>query len=97
MNDEDLIKKKMSWAIPYLSSLLHFCKDNNIHIKSFALNAILVKVINSFIITGVDNLGQLRENISLLNNNLVSKNIYDDWWGNLPLLPEKLLNPSLWK
>lgn len=97
MNNNDLEKKKMSWAIPYLFRLRQFSNKNNIDIKSFALNAVLEKVVGSFIITGVDNLTQLKENISLLNTNQLSKKKYNDWWDNLPVLPEKLLNPSLWK
>lgn len=96
MSDEDLINKNMSWAIPYLLRLRQFNHDNKIDIKSFALNAIIEKAVNSFIITGVDNIDQLKQNISLLNNDIFSKNILNDWWDNLPILPEKLLNPSLW-
>ena len=97
MSDEDLINKNMSWAIPYLLRLRQFTHDNMIDMKSFALNAITDKVTNSFVITGVDSINQLKENISLLNENIPSKQIFEDWWKNLPLYPEKLLNPSLWK
>jgi len=96
MSDEDLINKNMSWAIPYLLRLRQFTHDNMIDMKSFALNAITDKVTNSFVITGVDSINQLKENISLLNENIPSKQIFEDWWKNLPLYPEKLLNPSLW-
>jgi aryl-alcohol dehydrogenase-like predicted oxidoreductase len=97
MNNNDLKNKKMSWAIPHLTALREFSKNNNLDIKSFALNAIIDKDPNVFIITGVDTLSQLKQNIALIHDNYLTKNIFDKWWNYLPLYPEKLLNPSLWK
>lgn len=96
MDDFDLIKKKMNWAIPMISNLRKYIDSNNIELKSFAFKAVDNHVSNVFLITGVDSLNQLKENLQIFNKKNHSHEIYENWWSNLKLYPDKLLNPSLW-
>ena len=96
MSDSDLIKKKMGWTIPFLSKLRDYTKLNKIEIKPFAFRAINNYISDCFLITGVDSLDQLKENIRILNEDNYSDKVYKNWWEDLNLYPEKLLNPSLW-
>ena len=96
MNNEQLIKKNMQWAIPHLSYLWNFIEQNKLDIKEFALMSILDVSNNSKIITGIDSLTQLKENNIASNSNNINRKILDSWWKNLPIYPVKLLNPSLW-
>lgn len=96
MNDLDLIKNKMNWTIPMISDLRKYTDLNNIELKSFAFKAVNNYVSDVFLITGVDSLKQLKENIQILHQKNYSNEIYENWWQNLKLYPEKLLNPSLW-
>lgn len=96
MSNSDLIKKKMGWTIPYLSKLRDYTKSNQIEVKSFAFSAINNYVSNCHMITGVDSLHQLKENLRILKEDKYSYKIYKNWWEDLDFYPEKLLNPSLW-
>ena len=79
-----------------ISNLRKYADINNIELKSFALKAVDNYVSDAFLITGVDSLKQLKENIHILNQKKYPEKFYKNWWKNLKLYPEKLLNPSLW-
>ena len=45
---------------------------------------------------GLDSSNQLWENLKILEKINIDNKISDEWWLNLPVFPEKFLNPSLW-
>ena len=96
MNNSDLKNKNMDWAIPMLSELHEYSKVYKIELKSFASMAINKYVSDCYLITGVDTLNQLKENLQMLNKCKYSNEVFKNWWKDLKLYPEKLLNPSLW-
>tara|TARA_B100000886_G_C20413394_1_gene488127 strand:+ start:383 stop:1258 length:876 start_codon:yes stop_codon:yes gene_type:complete len=96
MSNSDLKNKNMDWAIPMLSELHEYSKLYKIELKSFASTAINNYVSDCYLITGVDSLNQLKENLQMLNECKYSNEVFKNWWKDLKLYPEKLLNPSLW-
>ena len=96
MSNSDLKNKNMDWAIPMLSELHEYSKLYKIELKSFASMAINNYVSGCYLITGVDSLNQLKENLQMLNECKYSNEVFKNWWKHLKLYPEKLLNPSLW-
>ena len=46
---------------------------------------------------GVESPKQLEDNISIFHSTDINPDIIDQWWYDLPVLPDRLLNPSLWK
>ena len=51
---------------------------------------------DAVIIIGVDSRKQLEENLNILSGKSNSEHLINQWWKELPLYPERLLNPSLW-
>ena len=96
MNDEQLIKKEMEWAIPHLFNIRKFVNKHNIEIKDFALNGVIKAFPNAKIIIGIASSSQLDENIKTIKHTSVLPSLINYWWQNLPEYPGRLLNPSLW-
>ena len=66
----------MNWTIPMISNLRKYADINNIELKSFALKAVDNYVSDAFLITGVDSLKQLKENIHILNQKKYPEKFY---------------------
>jgi len=96
MNDERLIAKGMSWAVPHMKIFRKLVYSSNYSAIELTFKLLTQKCKNATIILGIDSLGHLKENIKL-SNQLKNVNIDPEmWWQGLPFFPEKLLNPSLW-
>jgi aryl-alcohol dehydrogenase-like predicted oxidoreductase len=96
MDEDQLINKKMEWALPYLSYFHNVIKNIAIDNKSFALKMVRQYLPHTTLIIGLDSHDQLLENIKMLKSNPLSENLINNWWANLPNYPERLLNPSKW-
>lgn len=96
MDEDQLINKKMEWTIPYLSRFHDYIENNTIDKKSFALKMVRQYLPHTTLIIGLDSHDQLLENIKMLKSNPLSENLVQDWWSNLPDIPKRVLNPSLW-
>jgi aryl-alcohol dehydrogenase-like predicted oxidoreductase len=96
MTDSEIRNKNMGWTLDYLALYRNFIKRHNLLSKSFALKAIKQMFPDAVVITGVEHHRQLIENIELLKATDIDQRVIDEWWSNLSVLPEKLLNPSMW-
>lgn len=96
MNDFQLSLKGLDWVKPYLKRLRKFLYKNQLDINSFALNAVAHIQEEAVLILGVDSKKQLVENINSLSKSQNFNLEINNWWKELPLYPEKLLNPSMW-
>tara|TARA_B100000131_G_scaffold322785_1_gene378060 strand:+ start:1062 stop:1946 length:885 start_codon:yes stop_codon:yes gene_type:complete len=96
LNDFDLNKKNMAWAIPYMSKFRILVQNTNLDIIQLSFKILSDAASENVIIFGVDNINQLISNIERLK--LINEiNLdFNSWWDNIPNFPEKLLNPSLW-
>lgn len=96
MDENQIIHKKMEWALPYLSRFHDYIENNIIDKNSFALKMVSQYLPDAKLIIGLDSHDQLLENLKTLKSKPLSDNIIKDWRANLPNYPERLLNPSLW-
>jgi aryl-alcohol dehydrogenase-like predicted oxidoreductase len=96
MDEDQLINKKMDWALPYLSHFNSFIQHNCIGNKAFALKTVQQSFPYLKLIIGLDSHNQLLENMKILKSKQLPDEIISNWWANLPEYPERLLNPSLW-
>jgi len=96
MSPEQIIEKKMGWALPYLQHVYEFMRTHHLSIKSFALQSILQTCPDTMLVMGVDCQKQLQDNLSLLEEPAIARETIQSWWNQVPDLPETLLNPSLW-
>ena len=51
---------------------------------------------NNSIIMGLETSNQLQQNLRIIKDVSVDNTISDAWWIELPIFPERLLNPFLW-
>ncbi len=96
LNEIDLTKRKMDWAIPYLNKFKKLVNNTPFSPIELAFGVLTIVPGDIVIIMGLDCLKQLKQNMRIINRSAINKKISDDWWSNLPSFPEKLLNPSLW-
>ena len=97
LSDQQLIEKNFGWVLPYLNDYKkrfhHIGLDCTIN--QFAIQAVLQKFPGYHIIIGVESTKQLKMNIEAINLT-PDKEKAMSWWTNLPLYPDRLLNPTLW-
>ena len=96
LNKDDLIKKSMDWALPYIdefNGLVSKCHSSPMEL-SFKLLSNMAG--DNIVIMGVDNLEQLKKNVICINSIKQENSKSMDWWSLIPSFPEKLLNPTLW-
>jgi len=96
MDENQLINKKMEWALPYLYRFHDYIENNTIDKKSFALKMVRQYLLDAKLIIGLDSHDQLLENIKILKSKPLPENLINDWCANLPNYPERFLNPSKW-
>ncbi len=96
LSEPELKKTKMEWALPYLKHLHNFLKKEDLNLKSFALQMVLQESLHSKVLVGVEDTAQLQENIKFFSQSPLPPSLTSKWWKNLPEIPPKMQNPSLW-
>ncbi len=96
LSKEELEEKGMGWARPHLAALRDFLITNELALKDFAIQALLRFFPSLILVVGVESKIQLEENLQIMGRQNIPDWIIKAWWDNLPVLPERLLNPSLW-
>lgn len=100
MSEQLLKENKLSWLRKYLNQYYKFLEDYQLKPYIFCLIGAIntIKKLHpwAIFIIGVDNVQQLMYNINAIKSTGIPKYIFKEWWNNLPVLPEKVLNPSLW-
>jgi aryl-alcohol dehydrogenase-like predicted oxidoreductase len=101
MKEEEIKKKHMSWALPFLTEVRRFAAQHDLDLKTFALSAVCRKVPWAKVIIGIETDKQLTQNINLIRSQEpTDPSIVETdgaWWDMLPAYPEKFLNPALWQ
>ncbi len=96
LNENALIRKKMDWAQSYLKQFNDLVKETPFSPLELAFGILNNVPGDNVIIMGVDSADQLMENLGILEKIKIDNRISDKWWSNIPVFPEKFLNPSLW-
>ena len=96
LNNGELKKRKMNWAIPYLEQFNKLVSTTCLTARELSFNILSNIPGDNIIIIGVDNLAQLQKNIMHIEEVKQDKTFPKKWWSSIPVFPEKLLNPTLW-
>ena len=96
LNKNELMSRKMNWAKTYLKEFNDLVKETPFSPLELAFGILTNVPGNNVIIMGLDSSNQLWENLKILEKINIDNKISDEWWLNLPVFPEKFLNPSLW-
>jgi len=96
LNENELMSRKMDWAKTYLKEFNDLVKETPFSPLELAFGILTNVPGNNVIIMGLDSSNQLWENLKILEKINIDNKISDEWWLNLPVFPEKFLNPSLW-
>lgn len=96
LNKNELMSRKMNWAKTYLKEFNDLVQETPFSPLELAFGILTNVPGNNVIIMGLDSSNQLWENLKILEKINIDNKISDEWWLNLPVFPEKFLNPSLW-
>jgi aryl-alcohol dehydrogenase-like predicted oxidoreductase len=96
LNKNELMSRKMNWAKTYLKEFNDLVKETPFSPLELAFGILTNVPGNNVIMMGIDSSNQLWENLRILEKIKIDNKISDEWWSNLPVFPEKFLNPSLW-
>jgi aryl-alcohol dehydrogenase-like predicted oxidoreductase len=96
LNNNELNKLQMGWAIPYLNQFNQLVSETSLTPMELSFSLLCNIPGDNIIIMGVDNLGQLQKNIKIAKKVKQDEALSDKWWSSIPVFPEKLLNPTLW-
>jgi len=96
LNENEFINLEMEWAIPYFKQFKELVENSPFSPIELAFGILTNTPGNNVIIMGLDSSNQLQQNLSIIEKTVIDNKISDEWWTNLPLFPEKFLNPSLW-
>lgn len=95
MSENEIFNSKLVWAKNEFEIFRSFCKKNNLNPAAMCLQSVDKYVNDSMIIIGVNSFDEYLKNLNFFKN----KNdyaIFQEWWDNLPIYSNKLLNPSEW-
>ena len=96
LNENELMSRKMDWAKTYLKEFNDLVQETPFSPLELAFGILTNVPGNNVIMMGIDSSNQLWENLRILEKIKIDNKISDEWWSNLPVFPEKFLNPSLW-
>ena len=96
LNKNELMSRKMNWAKTYLKEFNDLVQETPFSPLELAFGILTNVPGNNVIMMGIDSSNQLWENLRILEKIKIDNKISDEWWSNLPVFPEKFLNPSLW-
>lgn len=94
--DESKLPMNMLFAKEYIEKFGNLCLKYNIDRLSTAVNYVAANEYVDYIVFGVDNMEQLLQYISIRNNDL-PRGLIEDIKKEFDDVPEKLVNPALWK
>ena len=94
--DPDNLPKRVAFAKDYLMQYDEICKEFSVSKLSAAIGYVAQKEGIDYVVFGVDNQRQLEEYVSMENNHLPEEmiNCINEMFDSVP---EKLVNPVLWK
>jgi len=96
LNNYELKKRELNWAIPYLEQFNKLVSTTSLTAMELSFNILSNIPGDNIIIIGVENLAQLQKNIMCIEEVEQDKTVTTTWWSSIPVFPEKLLNPTLW-
>ncbi|MGN0345161.1 MAG: aldo/keto reductase [Lachnospiraceae bacterium] len=93
---EEEVPDFLADARPIIKEINQICVDYNISKIQLAMSYVMHENCISHLVFGVDNLEQLKENVSL-KNNLLQKNVVEEIAKRFTNIDAEIVMPSLWK
>ncbi len=96
LNSHELTERNMEWAVPYVELVRRYTEGRGMSVRSFALQVALRQSPDTKVVIGVEKVEQLKENLRAMEDRTIGGKVIDEWWQQLPDVPERVINPSLW-
>ena len=96
LSNGDLERQQMDWAKLFLDQFHKLVSETTLNPIELSFTILYNISGENIIIMGIDSFKQLQNNMKLIEEIKPDKKLAMNWWTNLPVFPEKLLNPSLW-
>ncbi len=93
---EDRIKPFLQEIIPVRRKLNQLAKSSGIGMAELCVRFVLSNQSVTSILSGVDNLSQLQENLKLIEKGILPDNLYKEINKTVPIYPEKIVRPTKW-
>lgn len=93
---ENQIKAFLQEVIPVRRKLEQLADSAGISMPELCVRFVLSNPAITSILTGVDNLSQLQENLELIEKGLLSDNLYSEIQKIVPVFSEKIIRPIKW-
>jgi aryl-alcohol dehydrogenase-like predicted oxidoreductase len=94
---EEKIMSNLNAVIPVRRRLEKLAADASMSMSELCLRFVLSNPAITSVLTGVDNVKQLNENLQLLRKGPLPEELYLEAKAAVPLLPENIIRPYLWK
>lgn len=95
MSENEIFNSKLVWAKNEFDLFRSFCNKSDLNPAAMCLQSVDKYVNDSIIIIGVNSFDEYLKNLNFFKNNN-DHTIFQEWWNNLPIHSNKLLNPSEW-
>ncbi|MBF0481737.1 MAG: aldo/keto reductase [Desulfovibrionaceae bacterium] len=92
-----LERANMDWAAGFLRPAKDFAAGRGLDFKAFCIRVVAQTFPEAILVMGVQDQAQLEENLRLFQDRPLPAELVELWWRNLPGMPTRLLNPSLWE
>ncbi len=93
---EDKIRESLQEVIPVRRRLACLAAEANMDMSELCMRFVLSNPAITSVLTGVDNIEQLRQNLQLMGKAALPAALYREAKAAVSLLEEKIIRPSLW-
>jgi len=93
---EDRIKPFLQGIIPVRRKLNQLAASIGVGMPELCVRFVLSNQSVTSILSGVDNLSQLQENLKLIENGILPDKLYKEINKTVPIYPEKIVRPTKW-
>ena len=96
LSKDELIIKNMKWATKEMESFNELLNSTRLSIEQLTFSLLSSLPGNPIIIMGLENINQLKSNLTTWESIYTINYNSQTWWDNLPNFSKRILNPSLW-
>ena len=93
---EDKIRESLQEVIPVRRRLACLAAEAGMDMSELCMRFVLSNPAITSVLTGVDNVEQLRQNLQLMEKATLPAALYREAKAAVPLLEESIIRPSLW-
>ena len=94
---EEKIKQSLQEVIPIRRLLSQLAQEAAMDISELCMRFVLSNPTVTSVLTGVDNVAQMRKNLELFARGPLTEDLYRQVQAIVPMLPENIIRPCFWK